>query len=59
MQKGKPMTFAELSTERQDRLVAHFTHEFNLSPAEARNACVHLAGEDLEIHLEAAEHGYI
>jgi hypothetical protein len=54
-----PANFSDLSPERQANLVKHFQSEFALSAEAARVACLELEGEEFQLHLQAAEEGYI
>lgn len=56
------MTFDQLPPERQKVLIDHMANEFGLPEAingDWRTECQQMPAEDLAIHLDAAEFGYI
>lgn len=53
------MIFNDLSPKRREILINHMISEFGATETEVRLECEQMSEDDLAIHLEAAEFGYI
>lgn len=54
-----PSPFEQLGFAEQQQLIAHFDDEFDMDQDEATDALIACDADELAIHLDAAQNGYM